>query len=198
MMNSLFTLPNILSLLRLPLAALFAFEEPDTRMVAIVLAMGSDILDGYYARSQGQTSKIGTILDPVTDKIFVFTALTVFFYEGRFLNWELLAFLCRDLSIVFFALYLLLLGRLSSHRPKAFVCGKMTTALQFLLLIALSQGLLIPTSFYFLMALIGSLSFFELLWRQQRQLKGTEKDLYQPLVDIPHLKNAKIPTVDRS
>lgn len=39
------------------------------------LAAVTDILDGYFARRLGQTSRFGAFLDPVADKLMVITAL---------------------------------------------------------------------------------------------------------------------------
>ena len=58
------TIPNLISLLRIPLAILFLKGGVLVRAVAIILAMLSDGLDGYYARRYSQCSKIGTLLDP--------------------------------------------------------------------------------------------------------------------------------------
>jgi CDP-diacylglycerol--glycerol-3-phosphate 3-phosphatidyltransferase len=77
-------IPNSLSLLRIGLIPCFViiFYAPVgwARFVAAVLftlAALTDWLDGYLARRLGQTSKLGTFLDPVADKLMVAVVLIV-------------------------------------------------------------------------------------------------------------------------
>ncbi|OBT12075.1 CDP-diacylglycerol--glycerol-3-phosphate 3-phosphatidyltransferase [Vibrio sp. UCD-FRSSP16_10] len=77
-----FTIPNILTLLRLFLIPVFviAFYLPFTwaPFVAAMIfwvAGFTDWLDGLLARKLGQTSRFGAFLDPVADKVMVATAL---------------------------------------------------------------------------------------------------------------------------
>jgi CDP-diacylglycerol---glycerol-3-phosphate 3-phosphatidyltransferase len=48
--------------------------------ILFVLAVSSDILDGYIARKLKQVSKIGTYLDALVDKIMIYTLLFSLFY----------------------------------------------------------------------------------------------------------------------
>ncbi len=106
------TLPNLLSLLRVPLACLFFQDNPFYRAIAIILAMVTDAMDGYLARKYKQTSALGTLLDPITDKLFVFVALFIFLQEDRLSIWQAAAFMCRDLSVLIFSIYLVIRGEL--------------------------------------------------------------------------------------
>ncbi|MEL7099052.1 MAG: CDP-diacylglycerol--glycerol-3-phosphate 3-phosphatidyltransferase [Pseudomonadota bacterium] len=79
------TLPNILTVLRLVAAPLMAagflvFGRPYADMFALVLfvlAATTDWLDGYLARAWNQTSRMGAMLDPIADKAMVVIALGV-------------------------------------------------------------------------------------------------------------------------
>ncbi len=80
----MFTLPNILTFLRVLLipvfVGLFYWPTPRSNMLAalvFVLAALTDLLDGYLARRLKQTTKFGAFLDPVADKIMVCTALVL-------------------------------------------------------------------------------------------------------------------------
>jgi CDP-diacylglycerol--glycerol-3-phosphate 3-phosphatidyltransferase len=70
----IWTIPNILTLLRLPLSVvLFAFIACEWWMWAlIVFAVGSltDWADGYLARKLNQQSDLGRNLDPLLDKVW--------------------------------------------------------------------------------------------------------------------------------
>lgn len=69
--NRLLTLPNLISLSRLPLGLLVwkHSDSPWTVAFLFFLAMLSDLLDGMLARKTGPTL-YGAILDPVCDKMF--------------------------------------------------------------------------------------------------------------------------------
>lgn len=109
------TLPNILSILRLPLAVLFFKGNMAIRIVAIVCAGITDFLDGYIARRYNQSSRIGTVLDPISDKAFVITALSTFLLNGNISIYEASAMLCRDFSVIIFGFYLVLTGNFGKY-----------------------------------------------------------------------------------
>ena len=78
-----FTLPNLITVFRLilaPFAIYTMIAYPDRYWVAgmiLVVAGLSDVLDGHLARSSGQVSTLGTMLDPVADKILMMGVLLV-------------------------------------------------------------------------------------------------------------------------
>lgn len=155
-------LSNVLSFLRAPLAFLFLFDNSALRFTAIVLAMATDIFDGYLARRFKWTSQFGAILDPAMDKFFVFFALGVFLFEGTLQPWEACAMISRDFALCLFGVYLSLSGRWHTYETKALRWGKATTALQFFVLIALTFQVVIPIYVFWLFILFGVLAFLEL------------------------------------
>lgn len=97
------TIPNLISFLRLGLVPVFLWlqlhGEPEWALGVFVVASASDMLDGFLARVLNQRSKLGGILDPVADKLLVFTAL-VTLVIGHQLPWWLFAvMLARDLPM---------------------------------------------------------------------------------------------------
>lgn len=158
----MFTFPNFLSFLRVPLALLFFQENPFYRGLAIILAMMTDGLDGYLARKFQQISRVGTWLDPITDKLFVLVALGVLWHEQRLQLWQTAAFMSRDFAIMGFALYLTMRGRLTEYQVRAIWWGKITTVFQFLVLLWLVFYQAIPGVYYFPFIAFGFLAFREL------------------------------------
>jgi CDP-diacylglycerol--glycerol-3-phosphate 3-phosphatidyltransferase len=71
----MWTVPNLLSLSRLPLGAvLFACIAADlwpAALAVFLLAALTDWLDGWWARRFNQGSALGRALDPLTDKVLV-------------------------------------------------------------------------------------------------------------------------------
>ena len=75
------TLPNLLSLLRLagaPLVLWLILVPQADGLAVLVLAVGgfTDWLDGYLARAWHQTSRLGQMLDPIADRLYILAVLT--------------------------------------------------------------------------------------------------------------------------
>ncbi|MEM1283177.1 MAG: CDP-alcohol phosphatidyltransferase family protein [Chlamydiota bacterium] len=156
------TFPNILSILRFPLAILFIYDSMATKVLAIALAGLSDFLDGYLARRYQQTSRIGTVLDPIADKFFVVTALSTFLLNGQMSIFEACAMLCRDFSVIVFGFYLLLSGNIYKYHFRSIWSGKLTTTAQLLMLTALTVKLPVQSSFYSIFVFLGGTALIEL------------------------------------
>ncbi|MEX5727807.1 cardiolipin synthase [Rhodovulum iodosum] len=79
------TLPNILSILRLVAAPLFPlifvlWDRPAADAVALGVFVGAsatDWVDGYIARKWNLASRFGAMIDPIADKAMVLIALMV-------------------------------------------------------------------------------------------------------------------------
>ena len=155
-------LSNVLSLSRVGLAFAFLQQNPIVRIVAIALAMASDFLDGYIARKQKTVTQLGAILDPITDKFFVFFAAFVFIFEGILTPLQLVALISRDLALCLFGLYLLLIGKWKGYECKAIWWGKVTTVAQFFILVGLTLHVVIPWYVFFLFVLMGLFALIEL------------------------------------
>ncbi len=161
---AMFSLSNSLSFLRAPLALLFLIENTTCRILAIILAMLTDSVDGYLARKRKAVTRFGAILDPAMDKFFVLFALCVLFTESRLEAWQGCAMISRDFFLCLFGIYLSLSGYWESYKFTAIRWGKVTTALQFLVLIGLTFGVTFSSYLYFVFILFGMLAFVE-LWQ---------------------------------
>ncbi len=91
------TVANVLSLSRLPLAAVFAaVPDAGVRVAVLAAAAATDLLDGWTARRFGPSS-LGAKVDPVTDKIFYLTAFAVLALSRALAPLEVLGVLLRDI-----------------------------------------------------------------------------------------------------
>jgi CDP-diacylglycerol--glycerol-3-phosphate 3-phosphatidyltransferase len=164
----IFTPPNFLSCLRGPLALAFIIDHPFYRSLVIVLAMLTDSLDGYLARRYRMTSQLGAFLDPLMDKIFVFTVSLVLIAEGRFEIWEAFTLISRDFAVLIFGLYLALKGHWS-FQFRSIWSGKITTTLQFFVLLGLTFQYTIPVYVFYIFILLGVLALCELLITEKQE-----------------------------
>ena len=71
--------------------------------LAIFIVAGiTDILDGYFARTLGQQSSFGRMLDPIADKLLVSACLLMLAADGTIRGWSLWAaivILCREILV---------------------------------------------------------------------------------------------------
>jgi CDP-diacylglycerol--glycerol-3-phosphate 3-phosphatidyltransferase len=63
------------------------------------VAMATDWFDGRIARRTGQTSSIGSLLDPIADKLLVLTTLIVLVDQRVFPAWMVAAIVARELLV---------------------------------------------------------------------------------------------------
>jgi CDP-diacylglycerol---glycerol-3-phosphate 3-phosphatidyltransferase len=100
------TLPDQLTVARaasVPLVvALYTWELPHNEAWATALfcvAMATDWLDGRIARSRGTTSSLGSLLDPIADKVLVLAVLVVLIEDGIWPAWMVAAIVAREVAV---------------------------------------------------------------------------------------------------
>ena len=91
--DRVWTLPNALSVLRLIGIGAFLWlvlgPRQDVAAVAVLVASGvTDWLDGYLARRLDQSSRVGELLDPVADRLYIF-AVVIGLALRHFIPWWL-------------------------------------------------------------------------------------------------------------
>lgn len=67
--------------------------------IIFVLAAITDLLDGKIARSRGLVTNFGKIMDPLADKILVYSALCLFIEDGTLPAWSLIIILAREFVV---------------------------------------------------------------------------------------------------
>ncbi len=172
---SMLTLSNGLSFIRAPLALLFLQENISLRIGAVILAMITDSIDGYLARRSKSSSRFGAILDPTMDKFFVYFALTSLFLEQKVTVWGTLALLCRDFSLCFYGILMLATRRWKTIEFRAIRWGKITTALQFVVVLGIVVGVSFPWPVFALFPVMGWFAFLELYRRPMELTTGPQR-----------------------
>ena len=64
-----------------------------------IAAMATDQLDGWLARRQNRTTPLGSLLDPVADKVLVLAAMIVLIDEDIFPGWMVAAIVAREILV---------------------------------------------------------------------------------------------------
>lgn len=100
-------LPNILSIFRMCLVPVFVFfffsKDPNGHFYAAAvyaLAAITDILDGIIARKFNLITKLGTVLDPLADKLMTITVFICITVRGIIPWWIILILFAKDLLLV--------------------------------------------------------------------------------------------------
>lgn len=165
-------IPNVLSLLRIFMVAPFLvaviYRQFTLALVIFVLSGISDFLDGYLARRLGQTSVLGTFLDPLGDKLLTTVAFVSLCLQGLLPPWLAVTVVAKDIYIIIGAGVLHFSGNFSVAVPSFW--GKFSTFLQIIsvcvaLLSALSNiGAGLLDGLYAVTGLITFIAFFHYIW----------------------------------
>ena len=102
--NLVWTVPNLLSVLRLlsiPLFVWLALGPQADGLAALVLIFGAatDFFDGILARRWDQVSRIGQLLDPIADRLSTLAVLIVFLARGIVPWWFVALLVGRDVIL---------------------------------------------------------------------------------------------------
>ena len=96
-------LPNKLTIARVIAVPFFiiAFlmELYIIAFVIFILASLTDLLDGQIARKRNLVTNFGKIMDPLADKILVYSAFCLFVENGTVPSWMLIVILAREFAI---------------------------------------------------------------------------------------------------
>jgi len=102
--DRIWTIPNLLSILRLAGVPLFLWlllgpEADGWALVVLAVSAITDWADGKLARMLNQYSRLGELLDPAADRLYIFATLVAFVIRG-FIPWWVAGLLIgRDLIL---------------------------------------------------------------------------------------------------
>ena len=81
---------------------LYAWDFPNHAYWAtavFVVAMATDQIDGWLARRRDTTSPLGSLLDPVADKVLILAALVMLIGEGVAPAWMVALIIVREILV---------------------------------------------------------------------------------------------------
>lgn len=111
------TIPNAIGFARLALIPVFlvvAFSSPDgqSALAAILFAVigWSDYVDGVAARVTGQYSRLGALMDPITDRALVISGMAVCWHFELLPRWAIALVILREALMLLAGRYVLRRG----------------------------------------------------------------------------------------
>ncbi|MFI5028864.1 MAG: CDP-alcohol phosphatidyltransferase family protein [Solirubrobacterales bacterium] len=106
------TIPNLVGYARLagiPVFLYLAFESGDGRSsdsaIAFWLIAVGDYVDGFLARVTGQYSRLGTLLDPLIDRLTILAGAIVCWHFELLPRWALGVLVAREVAMLGLAQY---------------------------------------------------------------------------------------------
>ena len=173
--DSIVTLPNLVSMSRLVMAALFPFVSGSTARLMLIGAAGvTDFLDGYLARTRGSTTRIGAQIDPFADRCFILVAVFVLWADDVMSLTQTLVVAVRDIVVLGAWIIAWIAARVTGQvRVFEFgprLTGKILTVLQ---LVALVVAYLAPPWLATVVMGVGAVSLMAIadyswaLWRSR-------------------------------
>jgi len=135
-------LPNLICVLRMaltvPTVLAISRGQHSLALALFTVAALSDGLDGYLAKRNGWTSPLGTILDPLADKLLLVAVFMTCVWSGLVPVWLAVAVIARDVMIVGGAMvFRAWFGPVNGHPS---VLSKVNTALQITVVVAALLG----------------------------------------------------------
>jgi cardiolipin synthase len=142
MSSRIITVPNLLTVFRMVLIPVFVsllfYQRFILALAIFVLAGVTDGLDGLLARRFDQRSQLGTILDPIADKLMMVTSFVVLSMKSVFPQpvpshlpipfWVTIAVISRDVFILVGAAAINIVTGFRGFRPS--LLGKINTTVQ--------------------------------------------------------------------
>ncbi|WP_188588514.1 CDP-alcohol phosphatidyltransferase family protein [Gordonia jinhuaensis] len=127
--DRILTIPNLLSLLRLVGVGLFLWllldvDSPGWALAVLMLSGFSDWADGKLARLLGQSSRLGALLDPAVDRLYMVAIPVGMAVAGTVPWWPVITLLAREVAL--FATGPLLASRGITALPTLYI-GKAAT-----------------------------------------------------------------------
>lgn len=156
MSSRIITVPNVLTVFRMVLVPIFVtllfYGRFGTALGVFVLAGVTDGLDGLLARRFDQKSQLGTILDPIADKLLLVTSFIVLSLPSISPQpkpahfpvpfWVTAAVLSRDIFIIVGAAAINIVTGFRGFRPS--LLGKASTAVQIFAVVAILFAAIFP------------------------------------------------------
>jgi cardiolipin synthase (CMP-forming) len=162
MSSRILTVPNLLTVFRMVLIPVFVtllfYQRFVLALVVFMVAGVTDGLDGLLARRFQQQTQLGTILDPIADKLMMVSAFVVLSMRSVFPSplpshlpipfWVTITVISRDVFIIVGAAAINIMTGFRGFRPS--LPGKLNTTVQIVGIAAIMFAASVPyyTGYY--------------------------------------------------
>ncbi len=130
--NNSLTLATKITVIRVLLIPAFiiclTYKKPGFALTVFLLASLADAVDGYLARRRGEMTPLGALLDPIADKLLIFSAYVLMGTYNLIPQWLAIVVVSRDVLIC--AAYMALSFTVRFVTPSPSILGKATTVAQ--------------------------------------------------------------------
>tara|TARA_Y100000741_G_scaffold346083_1_gene312108 strand:- start:36 stop:587 length:552 start_codon:yes stop_codon:yes gene_type:complete len=125
-------IPNLLSIIRIglvyPILNNIYLSNFELSIIFFIIAAITDALDGFLARKMNWQTYLGTLLDPVADKLLLSGTIFILWLNQLIPFYIFVIFITRDIAILLGAAIQMTLNE--SDTPLPNLLGKLTTSLQ--------------------------------------------------------------------
>ena len=187
--SKIITIPNLLTFLRLALIPVFAialyYGYSLTALIIFFFAGLSDMLDGKIARKYSMESSLGTILDPIADKLLMTVSFILLTLPNTFPAqdhipvpfWVAASVIGRDILIIAVAAAIYIVTDFRKFKPS--MLGKISTVVQIngigliLIAIVLKISFYLPT-IYTLITALAVMSGIQYIFHVSKLMRDAE------------------------
>lgn len=168
------TLANKITIARIvlipPILVGFLLRAPVWPVALFVLSALSDVLDGAVARLRGERTPLGSLLDPIADKLLLISSFMALVHLDLVPVWAFVVVFSRDLLVFLGWGVIYILTRSAAITPRWL--GKFSTLTQMLSVIALLAPPLAPLRepLLWTMLALTSLSTLDYVWVGAKRL----------------------------
>jgi cardiolipin synthase (CMP-forming) len=125
---------TLLRILLTPVFLIFMIRGyPGWAILTFAVAALTDGIDGFIARTRNQKTALGSVLDPLGDKLLLTTAFIVMAIKHDHLVWIIVLIVSRDVILSIGALLIYLTGGKFEFKPN--ISGKITTFAQIVMVL---------------------------------------------------------------
>ena len=125
-------IPNLLSIIRIglvyPILNNIYLSNFELSIIFFIIAAITDALDGFLARKMNWQTYLGTLLDPIADKLLLSGTIFILWLNQLIPFYIFVIFISRDIAILLGAAIQMTLNE--SDTPLPNLLGKLTTSLQ--------------------------------------------------------------------
>jgi cardiolipin synthase len=170
------TLANRITILRIILIPVFIITLLEGKypwpVIIFSFTIITDALDGFVARYRKQITPLGSFLDPMADKLLMFSSYLLCFYLKMIPPWVFVVILSRDMLVVLGWSIIYFITGSTEVKPR--LMGKLSTILQMFTMWLILLGIFpqkFITDLLYVTILVTSLSGFDYIYVGSRKLK---------------------------